>query len=172
MHLQRISANDLTGFSTVREIRSYHQTIIYDKHDLKIEQQRDSLGMVFLICHAGRAVGTFRLVPTGHGLTLAEVIPNINELVSIPDSWEVQRFVISPDFRSLKNIMAIYREITTWLRDNTEITHVIAICNRRVAALLKRTGLKVLAKEIKLDNAHTDYFFLSGSVVDICNKLL
>ncbi|GEM_PF-5710626 len=172
MHLQQISANDLSGFSTAREIRSSHQTKIYDKHDLKIEQQRDSLGLVFLIHHAGRAVGTYRLAPIGHDLTLAERAPNIKDLISIPGSWEAQRFVICPDFRSLKNIMAIYREIATWLRDNAEITHVVAICNRRVAALLKRTGLKVLAKEIKLDNTHSDYFLLSGSVVDICNRLL
>jgi len=172
MHLQQISANDLSGLSTVRKIRSSHHSKIYDKHDLKNEQLRDSLGIVFLFHHEGRAVGTFRLVPTQYNLTQVERVPDIADLIPIPGSWEAQRFVTAPDFRGLNNIMPLYREIAIWLRATPEITAVAAICNRRVAALLKKTGLKILARNIKLDNTQSDYFLLSGSVSEICNRLL
>lgn len=173
MHLKKLSASDPSGFSTIKAMRQNHQAIIYNEKNFAIrERQRDSLGLVFLIYQENTPVGTFRLVQTGHNLTVTERVSNIEDLISIPDTWELERFIVSDNFRGLKNIMDIYRTIALWLKNNTEIIHVVAICNRRVAALLKRTGLRVLAKEIEIDNTHSNYLLLSAAVSDICNKIL
>ena len=173
MHLRKLSANDLSEFSTIKEIRKNHQTTIYNEDNLKIkEQQRDSLGSVFIIYHDHNPVGTFRLVKTGNNLTLVERVSNTQDLLAIDGTWELGRFIIDKNVRSLRNIMDIYRAIALWLRSNPEIKHIVAVCNSRVAALLKRTGLEVLAKDIVIDNTRSNYILLSATVDDICKKLL
>lgn len=173
MHLEKLSAGNLLGFSTVKEMRQNYQKTIFNEKDFAIrEQQRDSLGLVFIVYQESTPAGTFRLVQTGHNLTLAERVRNKEDLIPIPDTWELERFVVNPKYRGLKNVTDIYRAIAVWLKENPEIIHIVAICNKRVAALLKRTGLKVLAKNIEIDNARSNYLLLSATVAEICKTLL
>lgn len=173
MHLTELSIVHISSFSTIKEIRHQHKPMLYYETDCAItEQQRDFLGLVFLIYHGNTPIGTFRLLQTGHNLTLAERVSDIESLIPIREAWELERFVLKKEFRSLKNIMSIYREIALWLKNNPEINQIVSISNCRVSDLLTRTGLKVVSKNIEIDNTPSDYVLLSATVDEICKRLL
>lgn len=159
-------------YRLVRKLcQDYQKSIYLEENTFEKEQQSDLAGSVYLIRDSKQTVGTFRITPTGKQLALADRIRDIESLISMSESWEMQRFIIVPEFRGLQYTMNVYREIARYLREYSSVVSVVTVCNKRISKLVVRSGLKVLAEDIELDGVVSNYSLLYASVDDICEKL-
>jgi len=172
MHLEQIPVSNHPQFFKVKAMRHNYQKNIYPEENfIDKEYQRDLAGSVFLIINAKKAIGTFRLVPIGKGLALADRVSDLEDLMPIAESWEIQRFIIAPKFRALHSTMNIYREIARYLKKHTTALHIVAVCKKRITKLVIRAGLNALAEDIELDGIISNYSLLFASIDDIFDKL-
>lgn len=111
-------------------------------------------------------IGTIRVVPLGHQLTLTEtLLPLLGDaapLVSRHD-WEVGRLVLAPQFRSDVDALrrCLYLSLA-YARANARVDMLYATCTHVLARLYRRFGFSILARDVPLPGTSKTYTLIHG----------
>jgi hypothetical protein len=126
------------------------------------------LGLVYAFELHDRVIGTIRMVPASHGLTLTEqllagVMPDFRE--RWPDGWEAGRLVIAPDFRVGQDVLkrCLYLTLLDML-DNVEVSNLLGCCTHVLSRLYRRFGFSVVARDASLPGLDKTYSLIHGDV--------
>ena len=114
----------------------------------------------------GRAIGTIRVVPASHGLTLTEQLlesiePGFRE--RWPHSWEAGRLVVAPDYRVGQDVLKRCLHLTLlYMFEHVEVHNLIGCCTHVLSRLYRRFGFEVIAKEATLPGLDKTYALIHG----------
>jgi N-acyl-L-homoserine lactone synthetase len=121
---------------------------------------------------AGETVGTVRVVPLGHGLTLTETLfAQLGEAAPAiaPGDWEVGRLVLAPEYRS--DVDALRHCLLTSLRygcSHSPIAGLYATCTHALSRLYRRFGFTAFAHGVPLPGTAKTYTMIKAD----CGPLL
>jgi predicted GNAT family N-acyltransferase len=133
------------------------------------------LGFVFAFDLNGERIGTIRIVPMGHGLTLTEtLLPELSAVapkVGLED-WEVGRLVLAPEFRAdvdaLRHCLYLALEYT---RQHTQVGTLYAACTHVLSRLYRRFSFNAFARDVPLRGTPKTYTMISGPFDEVGRAL-
>lgn len=112
-----------------------------------LEQKKDSLGVVMAICQDGEPIGTIRVIPSGHGVTLTERywghLAAGTELVA-PGSWELGRLVMAPEHRRADLLPRCMAAAMNEFLEFEDVAHFHGSCLMRMTRLYRRFGFSIV----------------------------
>jgi len=123
----------------------------------------------------GRWIGTIRIVPLGHGLTLTEKLLPAAGADAPPvgaGDWEVGRLVLDPEFRTdIDALRHCLRIALKYACASTNIDHLFATCTHVLSRLYRRFGFAVFAREVLLPGTSKVYTLIRGLSQDVAAGL-
>lgn len=94
-------------------------------------------------------VGTLRLSPFGHGITMTERAIDLSELPDNPfEACDASRLVLANAYRGGRYLGTFIQKNVEWVRAHSHFKYAIAICNDRLAQVYKKVGCKVLRSDV------------------------
>ena len=114
----------------------------------------------------GQRIGTIRIVPLGHGLTLTEqLLASLGR--PVPDArrgeWEVGRLALAPDVRGdvelLRHCLQIGMEHVC---REARVEGLYATCSHALSRLYRRFGYSVIEREVSLPGTEKVYTLIRG----------
>jgi predicted GNAT family N-acyltransferase len=124
------------------------------------------LGFVFGFELGGEWIGTIRIVPLGHQLTLTETLmphagPDAPETGET--DWEVGRLVLAPAYRTdVEALRHCLRIALEYACEATHVDHLYATCTHVLSRLYRRFGFSVFAREVLLPGTEKSYTLIRG----------
>lgn len=124
---------------------------------------------------AGETVGTVRVVPMGHGLTLTETLfaqLGADAPATGPGDWEVGRLVLAPEYRS--DVHALRHCLLTSLRygcRHSRISGMYATCTHALSRLYRRFGFTAFAHDVPLPGTPKTYTMIRADAVPLLATL-
>lgn len=120
-------------------------------------------------------IGTIRIVPLGHGLTLTEaLLPQLGEQAPIVRSteWEVGRLVLTPEFRSdADTLRHCLRMAMLHACSHARVEALWATCTHALSRLYRRFGLSTLARDVPLPGTEKVYTLIRGTASEVGEAL-
>lgn len=138
-----------TEQSVIKELRRYAP--MDAERDLnasldEVEELKDSIGLVMAIYRGGKAIATIRLVPSGHGVTLAEKswcdVTQAREGFA-ERSWEVGRLIVAPEHRNAELLPQCLALALRELMKVSDAEFLHASCSPLMARLYRRIGFAI-----------------------------
>lgn len=124
------------------------------------------MGFVFGFELGGEWIGTIRIVPLGHQLTLTEtLLPHAGPEAPATGTgdWEVGRLVLAPAYRSdIEALRHCLRIALEYACDATRVDHLYATCTHVLGRLYRRFGFAVFAKDVVLPGTEKSYTLIRG----------
>lgn len=122
----------------------------------------------------GEWIGTIRIVPLGHGLTLTEtLLPHAGPVPPVePGDWEVGRLVLAPAYRS--DVDALRHCLRTALEygfDTADIRHLYATCTHVLSRLYRRFGFSEVARDVPLAGTAKTYTLIRATATSVAAGL-
>jgi hypothetical protein len=114
----------------------------------------------------GERIGTIRIVPLGHGLTLTEQLRSQldpSACAGRPGEWEVGRLVLAPRWRS--DVEALRQCLYLSLEHacaEARVDVLYATCTHVLSRLYRRFGFSVLARDVPLAGTSKVYTLIAG----------
>jgi predicted GNAT family N-acyltransferase len=112
----------------------------------ELEEFKDHIGMVMAIYRGGKAIATIRLVPSGHGVTLAEKtwcdVAQVKEGFG-HRSWEVGRLIVAPEHRNAELLPQCLALALRELMKASDAAFLHASCSPLMARLYRRVGFSI-----------------------------
>jgi N-acyl-L-homoserine lactone synthetase len=133
------------------------------------------LGFVGAFELDGELIGTIRLVPMGHGLTLTEAL-----VVQVADAdpapagsrWEVGRLVLSEAHRSdVDALRQCLRLSLEYAHRHARIDHLYASCTHVLGRLYRRFAFQSFAAAVSLPGTDKQYTLIHGSTPAVLQAL-
>jgi N-acyl-L-homoserine lactone synthetase len=125
------------------------------------------LGFVGAFELDGLLIGTIRIVPLGHQLTLTETLMQqlgASAPAIVPGDWEVGRLVLSADHRSDVNSLRHCLSLSiAYALKNTRINFLYAPCTHVLSRLYRRFAFTAYAKDVSLPGSDKLYTLIRGS---------
>jgi N-acyl-L-homoserine lactone synthetase len=122
--------------------------------------------MVFGFELDGAPIGTIRIVPMGHDLTLTDQLlrhcgpdgPAVE-----PGDWEVGRLVLAPSHRSdvdaLRHCLSL---ALNYACDHGQVDRLFAACTHVLSRLYRRFGFTAFARDVPLPGTDKTYTMIQG----------
>lgn len=133
------------------------------------------MGIVLGFEHEGGLIGTIRIVPMGHGLTLTEeLLPQLGADAPAfgAGDWEVGRLVVAPGHRSdVETLRACMHRSLVYGCGNARVTRLYATCTHVLSRLYRRFGFAVFAREVPLRDTGKSYTMISGDARTVAAAL-
>ncbi|QHE87584.1 N-acyl amino acid synthase FeeM domain-containing protein [Hydrogenophaga sp. BPS33] len=108
-----------------------------------LEGVKDRLGMVMAFWHGDALIATIRLMPSGHGVTLAEKrwadVTRARRAFGVR-SWEVGRLIVAPEHRSMDLLRTCLALSLQTLLQHTDARYLHASCSPLLARLYRWFG--------------------------------
>ena len=123
----------------------------------------------------GELIGTIRLVPMGHGLTLTEAL-----VAQVPGSdpapggsrWEVGRLVLSEAHRSdVEALRQCLRLSLEYAHRHARIEHLYASCTHVLGRLYRRFAFSAFASGVALPGSEKQYTLIHGGAPAVLKAL-
>ncbi len=126
------------------------------------------MGRVFAFELHGRLIGTIRLVPLGHGLTLTEQLLQLSDpraLSRWPRAWDAGRLVVAPEYRVGQDVLKRCLHLTlTDLLEHANVQHLVGSCTHVLSRLYRRFGFSLIARDVLLPGTEKTYCLIHGEV--------
>jgi predicted GNAT family N-acyltransferase len=115
----------------------------------------------------GEWIGTIRIVPLGHELTLTEkLLPQLG--ADAPEfartDWEVGRLVLAPEHRSdvdaLRHCLLLALDYAC---KHTRVDNLYATCTHVLSRLYRRFGFTAFARDVPLPGTEKTYTLIRGA---------
>ncbi len=123
----------------------------------------------------GDLVGTIRIVPMGHDLTLTENLMlqlGASAPPIAPGDWEVGRLVLSADYRSDVNSLRHCLSLSlAYALQQARIGHLYAPCTHVLSRLYRRFAFSAFAKDVSLPGGDKLYTLIRGSATEVSMAL-
>ena len=114
----------------------------------------------------GEWIGTIRIVPLGHQLTLTEtLLPHAGPEAPAAGAgdWEVGRLVLAAEYRTdVEALRHCLRIALEYAGDATRIEHLYATCTHVLGRLYRRFGFGVFARDVQLPGTEKTYTLIRG----------
>jgi len=114
----------------------------------------------------GELIGTIRIVPMGHGLTLTEeLLPQLGADAPSPmhGDWEVGRLVVAPDYRSdIDTLRQCMHQSLVYGCRQARVARLYATCTHVLSRLYRRFGFTAYARDVPLRDTGKAYTMISG----------
>lgn len=123
----------------------------------------------------GQPIGTIRIVPLGHELTLTESL--LQQLGSSAPplergDWEVGRLVLAPRYRSdvdaLRHCLFL---ALTYACAHAPVQHLYASCTHVLSRLYRRFAFAAFARDVPLQGTQKTYTLIRGSAQQVSQAL-
>jgi hypothetical protein len=113
------------------------------------EMQRDSLSYHLVYLDDDRVVGTLRVTPLGHGLSFVERAVDVRDYFLHPmDAFDANRLVLDEHYRGGQHLRGFLMQAAIWLKANTHLRFISALCRGPLEALYVGMGGSLLAQDI------------------------
>lgn len=132
------------------------------------------MGLVFAFELNDQVIGTIRMMPMNHGLTLTEQLLERAGMdrASYPHSWDAGRLVVMPEYRVGQDVLRRCLYLTLQhLIENVELQNLLGSCNHVLSRLYRRFGFSVLAPNVLLPGTEKHYTLIHGLVPDVLAAL-
>jgi predicted GNAT family N-acyltransferase len=142
------------------------------------EQMRDELGFVGAFYWRDVLIGTIRVVPMVHGLTLTEELlaQALPATAALPacgaHDWEVGRLVLAPEYRT--NYEALRQCLwlsVTYLYQHARARALYASCSHALGRLYRRFGFSMLAQDVPLAGTSKSYTLIRSEPTRVIEAL-
>jgi hypothetical protein len=137
-----------------------------------MEQSRDDMGLVAVICSGARILATLRFVPAGHGLTGAERLfekERFDSEILAGGSWEIGRLIMAPADRNPEILLRCMRAAFHELLKMQNVRRFHATTTLAMARLWRRFGMRTVFTRV--GDSGTRYALVYGSVGDVANAM-
>lgn len=123
----------------------------------------------------GETIGTIRIVPMGHKLTLTETLLDQLGTDAPPregNDWEVGRLVLAPEFRSDVDALrqCLFMSLD-YASANANVQNLYASCTHVLARLYRRFGFSAFAAGVPLAGTDKSYTLIRGHGPQVLNAL-
>ena len=131
--------------------------------------------MVFAFEIEDRIIGTIRMTPAVHDITLTEqllakVAPDFRE--QWPGAWDAGRLVLLPEFRAGQEVLRrCLHLVTTYLMQYTDCQYLVGSCVHVLGRLYRRIGFTLVAQSVPLDGANKSYTLIQGPLARVHTAL-
>ena len=126
------------------------------------------MGLVFAFELNDRLIGTIRLVPLGHGLTLTEQLLHLTDPQALsrwPQAWDAGRLVVAPEYRVGQDVLKRCLHLTlTDLLEHADVRHLAGSCTHVLSRLYRRFGFSLVARDVLLPGTEKTYCLIHGEV--------
>ncbi|TFZ00929.1 N-acetyltransferase [Ramlibacter henchirensis] len=133
------------------------------------------MGRVFAFELHNRLIGTIRLVPLGHGLTLTEQLLQISHPQALshwPKAWDAGRLVIAPEYRVGQDVLKRCLHLTlTDLLEHADVENLVGSCTHILSRLYRRFGFNLVARDVLLPGTEKTYCLIHGEVERVRDAL-
>ena len=151
--LQRLVARaDIEGVLHLRDHIDLSTHTTLDPRFEAHERMRDECGFVGAFHWRGTVIGTIRVVPMCHGLTLTEELLAGTQGDALGSGdWEVGRLVLAPQYRTNYEVLrqCLYLSVS-YLHEHAPVTALYASCSHALSRLYRRFGFAMLAQDVCL----------------------
>lgn len=119
----------------------------------------------------GDIIGTIRIVPMGHELTLTEMLlrdAGPDAPVPVRGDWEVGRLVLAPEYRS--DVDALRRCLflaLTYACNHANVRSLYASCTHVLSRLYRRFAFSAFARDIPLRGTEKVYTLIRGAAPQV-----
>ena len=123
----------------------------------------------------GDLIGTIRLVPMGHGLTLTDqLVEQLGDVApQVPGTrWEVGRLVLAEAHRT--DVDALRRCLflsLDYASRQTEVHHLFASCSHVLGRLYRRFAFSPFAANVPLQGTAKSYTLIHGLASEVLQAL-
>ncbi|MGH8419420.1 MAG: acetyltransferase [Pseudomonas sp.] len=138
-------------FAEVRCLRSrYLGTNPAQETDFELrEPVRDALSYHLIYLDGAQVVGALRITPVGHGLSFVERAIDIHKHFKQPmDTFDANRLVLNERYRGGRHLRNFLLGASVWLKANTHLRFISALCSDTLQALYVGIGGRVVAENI------------------------
>jgi len=138
-------------FEPVRQLRSrYLGTNPAREDDFeRRDQLRDALSYHLVYLDEGEVVGTLRVTPLGHGLSFVERAVDVQAYFQMPtDAFDANRLVLDERYRGGRHLRMFLLQSAVWLKANTHLRFISALCRGPLASLYVDLGGRVLMDNV------------------------
>lgn len=143
------STNEL--FEAVLNLRALHlgeNPAQEDEYERR-EALRDAFSYHLIYLDGADVVGTLRVTPLGHGLSFVERAVDVYAHFAAPtDAFDANRLVLDVRYRGGRHLRTFLLHAAIWLRTNTHLRFISALCREQLAALYIDLGGRVLSDEV------------------------
>jgi N-acyl-L-homoserine lactone synthetase len=133
------------------------------------------MGIVLGFEDRGALIGTIRIVPMGHGLTLTEeLFPQLGATAPRLDQgdWEVGRLVVAPDYRSdVDTLRECMQRSLVYGCGQARVSRLFATCTHVLGRLYRRFGFTAFARDVPLRDTGKTYTMISGDAAAVARGL-
>jgi len=113
------------------------------------ERVRDNLSYHLIYLDDDRVVGTLRVTPLGHCLSFVERTVDVRDYFQQPmDAFDANRLVLDEHYRGGRHLREFLLQAAVWLKANTHLRFISALCRGPLEALYVGMGGRVLAQDI------------------------
>lgn len=118
------------------------------------ERLRDELSYHLIYLDGEHVVGTLRVTPLGHGLSFVERAVNVHTHFHTPtDTFDANRLVLDERYRGGRHLRRFLLQAAIWLKANTHLRFISALCRGPLAALYVGLGGRVLMQDLSWSTA-------------------
>ncbi|MDB5870960.1 MAG: hypothetical protein JWQ07_402 [Ramlibacter sp.] len=123
----------------------------------------------------GELIGTIRIVPLGHQLTLTDTL--LQQLGAsaprlVAGDWEVGRLVLAPEHRSdvdaLRQCLSL---ALTYACTHARVANLYASCTHVLSRLYRRFAFTAFARDVPLPGSEKVYTLICGSAPQVSKAL-
>ena len=140
-----------------------------EENFFELEKIRDEKGIVLAFKRGSEMIGTVRLVPMMHGITLTEKI--LKDYNNKNDGWEIGRLVLDKDNRGQKILVKCLCLTAKWLIDNSDVQYIFASCSHVMSRIYRRFGFKVIGNDLSMENSSKKYNGIFGHLPEVLKIL-
>jgi hypothetical protein len=113
------------------------------------EQLRDALSYHLVYLDNDEVVGTLRVTPLGHGVSFVERAVNVLIYFQQPtDAFDANRLVLDERYRGGRHLRLFLLQAAIWLKANTHLRFISALCRGQLAALYVGLGGRMLVDDV------------------------
>ena len=113
------------------------------------EALRDASSYHLIYLDTDEIVGTLRVTPLGHGLSFVERAVDVRRYFQHPtDAFDANRLVLDERYRGGKHLRMFLLQAAIWLKANTHLRFISALCRGQLAALYVGLGGRVLMDDV------------------------
>ncbi|WP_287812569.1 acetyltransferase [Pseudomonas sp.] len=146
-------------FEAVRQLRTRYlgENPAQEEDYERREALRDALSYHLVYLDDGHVVGTLRATPLGHDLSFAERAVDVHAHFPIPtDAFDANRLVMDERYRGGRHLRTFLLQAAIWLKANTHLRFISALCRGQLAALYVGLGGRVLVDDVTWATAQAE----------------
>lgn len=138
-------------FETVKNLRMLYlgeNPAQEDDYECR-EALRDALSYHLVYLDDDDVVGTLRVTPLGHDISFVERTVDVHAHFLVPtDAFDANRLVLDERYRGGRHLRMFLLHAAIWLKANTHLRFISALCRGRLATLYVGLGGRVLAEDV------------------------